>query len=480
MTLVAGVDCSTQASKVVVCDAETGRVVREGRAPHPDATEVDPGVWEQAWEQASAGLLDGVEAISVAGQQHGMVLVDERGDPVRDALLWNDNRSAPQAGHLLDELGGARAWADLTGLVPVASFTVTKLRWVADHEPGVTDRAAAVMLPHDWLTHRLRADGGAPTTDRGDASGTGYWSPHEQCYLPDVLKRAFGRPLQTPRVAGPRELVGKTATGAVLGPGTGDNMAAALALSLGPGDVAVSLGTSGTVFATTPHPTADPSGIVAGFADATGQYLPLVCTLNAARVLTAAMSLTGGGLSRLDDLALSVSDTEGLVLLPFLDGERTPPLPEATGVVHGLTRHNATTAHLARAAVEGMLCGLADAVEALRDAAGRPRRIVLIGGAARSQAVQQVAASLFGLPLWVPDPGEYVALGAARQAAWTLSGADTPPRWALSGSTVEPERQAATAARRTRERYREVLADAGPLLGRAQAPGAATPPPRAG
>lgn len=466
MTLVAGVDCSTQSTKVLVCDAGTGEIVREGRASHPDATEVDPQVWWQAWQSASAGLLDGVAAVAVGGQQHGMVLVDEGHRPVRDALLWNDNRSAPQADRLLAELGGAGAWADLTGSVPVASFTVTKLAWVAEHEPDVARRAAGVLLPHDWLTQRLRADGAPPTTDRGDASGTGYWSPSEGRYLPDVLERAFGRSLVTPRVAGPDEAVGETAQGAILAPGTGDNMAAALALGLQPGDVAVSLGTSGTVFAVADRPTADPAGIVAGFADATGRFLPLVCTLNAARVLGAAVSLAGAELTDLDDLALSVPDSDGLVLLPFLDGERTPPLPDATGVVHGLTRRNATPAHLARAAVEGMLCGLADAVDALHDSGIEPRRVVLTGGAARSRAVQQITASLFGLPLSVPDPAEYVAVGAARQAAWVLSGETAPPAWPLGGHTIDPDPADAATARRTRERYREVLAQATPLLRR--------------
>ncbi|MPZ93720.1 MAG: xylulokinase [Propionibacteriales bacterium] len=462
---VAGVDCSTQSTKVVVCDAETGAVLREGRAAHPDLTEVDPEVWWQAWQQASDGLLDDVAAIAVGGQQHGMVLTDGAGTPVRDALLWNDNRSAPQASDLLDELGGPEAWAEATGLVPVASFTVTKLRWVAQHEPEAAARAEGVVLPHDWLTHRLRADtSAAPTTDRGDASGTGYWSPFDETYRTDLLRLAFGRELAVPRVAGPREVVGETSTGAVLAPGTGDNMAAALGLDLQPGDVAVSLGTSGTVFAVADRPPTDSSGIVAGFADATGRFLPLVCTLNAARVLGAGATLAGATLDDLDNLALSVDDADGLVLLPFLDGERTPPLPRAKGLVYGLTRANATPAHLARATVEGMLCGLADAVDALREHGTRPRRIVLIGGAARSRAVQQVASTVFGLPVAVPEPGEYVARGAARQAAWTLAGSGQPPRWASSTHTIEPDESRTTAAAALRARYREVLQQASPLL----------------
>jgi xylulokinase len=468
MTLVAGVDCSTQATKVVVCDAATGEVVRSGRAAHPDRTEFDPAVWWSAYETASDGLLDDVEAIAVGGQQHGMVLVDEAGAPVRHALLWNDNRSAPQAEQLIDELDGPDAWATAVGSVPVASFTVTKLRWVAEHEPEAGRRATGVVLPHDWVSFQLVEKAAGFTTDRGDVSGTGYWSPATGEYRPDLLRRAFGADLVLPRVAGPREPIGHTAAGAVVGPGTGDNMAAALGLGLGPGDLAISLGTSGTVFAVTDEPTADGSGIVAGFADATGAYLPLVCTLNAARVLEAAASIAGVDLDDLDDLATSVDDADGLVLLPYLDGERTPPLPDATGVLHGLTRRNATPAHLARAAVEGMLCGLVDAVDALRQHGAEPRRVVLIGGAARSRAVQRIATELLGLEITVPEPGEYVALGAARQAAWTLAGSGQPPAWSIDGHRVEPDPVRTATGEQTRARYRAVLAGAGPLLSSGQ------------
>jgi xylulokinase len=425
---------------------------------------VDPCVWWQAWQEAATGLLDGVEAVAVGGQQHGMVLVDDDAEPVRDALLWNDNRSASAARALVEELGGPDVWATATGSVPVASFTVTKLRWVAEHEPEVADRASGVMLPHDWITHRLRG-GGEPTTDRGDASGTGYWSPAEGEYRPDLLRTAFGRDLALPRVAGPREAVGETPDGLVLGPGTGDNMGAALGLELEPGDVVVSLGTSGTVFSLADRPTADASGIIAGFADATGRFLPLACTLNAARVPGAALRMAGAELGDLDRLALSVTDTEGLVLLPFLDGERTPPLPEAAGLLHGLTRSNATPAHLVRASVEGMLCGLADAVDALDASGVSPRRVVLIGGAARSAAVQQITAGLFALPVSVPEAREYVALGAARQAAWVLTGDEAPPSWKVDAAEILPDDAAESYYRRVRETYSAVLAGARPLLG---------------
>jgi xylulokinase len=466
-SLVAGVDCSTQATKVVVCDAATGEVLREGRAPHPDATQVDPAEWFRAWEIASDGLLDGVSAISIGGQQHGMVLLSADGEVVHPAVLWNDTSSADATVELVSELGGPEAWASAVGSVPVPSFTVTKLRWVRSAAPDAAARAEAVVLPHDWLTHQLAADRSGIsdlTTDRGDVSGTGWWSPITNSYRPDLVELAFGRSLSLPRVAGPAEVVGHTASGAALAAGTGDNMAAALGLDLRPGDVAVSLGTSGTAFATSTSPTADPSGFVAGFADATGGYLPLVCTLNAARVLSATATLLGLDLAALDEAALSSSGSAGLVMLPYLDGERTPDLPHSTGLIYGLTRATAQPSTMARAAVEGMLCGLADAVDALR-AQGLPvERVLLLGGAARSRAVQALAPALLGAPVVLPEPAEYVALGAARQAAWAVSGADTPPTWGAAVSKPEPSILTDPEAARIRDLYAAALNGTRPLL----------------
>jgi xylulokinase len=447
MTLVAGVDSSTQSCKVVVRDAASGALVREGRAAHPAGTEVDPRAWTVALDSAvaAAGGLDDVAALSVGGQQHGMVCLDEGGDVVRDALLWNDVRSAQAAADLVVELGdgdplrGAQAWAQAVGVVPVASFTAAKLRWLADAEPGNADRTAAVCLPHDWLTWQLSADRSLATlaTDRGDASGTAYFSAATGQYRLDLLERAFrGRRPLVPQVAAPSAAVGTLAgsAGTLLGPGTGDNAAAALGLGAREGDVVVSIGTSGVVSAVSATPSADPTGIVAGFADATGRHLPLVCTLNAARVLDATAQLLGVSLDELSALALSAPvGADGLVLVPYLEGERTPNLPLATGAVHGLTLRTATPAHLARAAVEGLLCGLADGIDALRAEGVRVDRVLLIGGGARSEAVQRLAPGVFGRPVLVPPAGEYVADGAARQAAWVLSGAAEPPEWKTAG-----------------------------------------------
>ncbi len=295
-----------------------------------------------------------------------MVVVDEAGEVIRPALLWNDLRSAQAARELIAERGGPRWWAEQTGSVPSASFTVTKLRWLAAHEPEHAARVARVMLPHDWLTWRLgmggaggagaAAGGAEPATDRGDASGTGYFSPASGRWLPEIAAAALGHEPGLPRIAKPSEVVGETAGGAVLAPGTGDNMGAALGLSLEPGELVISIGTSGTAYAVTERASADETGMVAGFADATGRFLPLIATVNAGLVLSAVAALTGTDLDGLSARALAAEPgAGGIALLPYLDGERSPNRPDATGVLRGLTTRNATAANLARAAIEAVL-----------------------------------------------------------------------------------------------------------------------------
>ena len=436
MALVLGVDSSTQATKLEARDAETGRLAASARAPHPPTSpprsEQDPAAWWDALAAAGAALGAGpVDALAIAGQQHGMVVLGSAGEVLRPAKLWNDTESAPDAAALVDRLG-AEAWSEAVGLVPVASYTVTKLAWLRRCEPEAWARLAQVLLPHDWLN--LRCTGEA-ATDRGDASGTGYWSPKAGEYRTDLLAlvdadRDWAGSL--PDVWGPGEPVGRLAGEArerfgpaLVGPGTGDNMAAALGLGLAPGDVAVSVGTSGTVFTVSDTPAADPEGLVAGFADATGRYLPLVCTLNAARVLDTVAALLGVDHEGLDELARAAPPgARGLTLLPYLDGERTPNRPDATGTLAGLrTSHG--RADLARAAVEGVVHGLLDGLDALlAQGLTAGGRVVLVGGGARSRAVRQVLADLSGRPVEAHTDAETVARGAAVQAAAVLAGAD--------------------------------------------------------
>nr|WP_300147912.1 FGGY family carbohydrate kinase [Propionicimonas sp.] len=466
MARVIGVDSSTQSCKVVVRDAGTGELLAAGRAPHPAGTEVDPAHWWTALRAAltEAGGLAGVAAVSIAGQQHGMVALDADGRVIRPALLWNDTRSAGAAADLVAEVG-AGAYAARTGVVPVASFTATKLRWLRDHEPGNAGRVAAVCLPHDWLTWRLRGYGPAGeselgpaldelVTDRSDASGTAYWSPTTGGYDRELLELALGRDAVLPRVLGPTESAG--GPGVLVGPGAGDNAAAALGLDARPGDVVVSLGTSGTVFAATTRPVADPTGIVAGFADATGGFLPLVCTLNAARVLDAVAGLLGVDHAKLARLALEAAPgAGGAVLVPWFEGERTPNLPDATATLAGLTLVNTTRPAVARAAVEGMLCGLAAGLGAVRDLGVGVGRVLLIGGAAANPAVQTIAGQVFDVAVHVPTPGEYVADGAARQAAWVLTG--QRPDWPVAiAATPVPDHRPEITAQYDREAARHL------------------------
>lgn len=466
--LVAGVDSSTQSCKVVVRDLATGSTVRAGRASHPDGTEVDPAAWWEALRAAlaEAGGLGDVGAIAVGGQQHGMVVLDADGRVIRPALLWNDTRSAEAASALIAEFG-AEELARRTGSVPVASFTATKLRWLREAEPENAARVAAVALPHDWLTWRLRGFGPADesplgpvleelVTDRSDASGTCYWSPAAGEYDRELLVAALGHDAVLPRVLGPAEAAGTVNPGftdgaeVAIGPGAGDNAGAALGLDARPGDVVVSIGTSGTVFAVTGTPVADPTGTVAGFADASGAFLPLVATLNAARILNAVGGLLGVDHDELGRLALAAEPgSGGLVLQPYFEGERTPNRPDATATLFGMTLASSTRENLARAAVEGLLCGLADGLDAVTGLGVAAERILLIGGAAQNPAVARIAAQVFSAPVVVPEPGEYVAAGAAAQAAWVLTG--TRPSWPLAVSAEpapdpRPEIRAAYAA----------------------------------
>ena len=450
MALVLGVDSSTRSTKALLVDADDGTVVAQSAAPHPPGTEVDPRAWLNAVEVAANGFRDRADALAVGGQQHGMVALGEDGEPVRDALLWNDTRSAPQAQALIEELGGPQACAEALGSVLVASFTVTKLRWLRDHEPERAERVAEVLLPHDYVSRHLSAPGTTAFTDRGDASGTGYFAIRDGAWRPDLAKAALGHEPRLPRVVQPGDIAADTADGRPVGAGTGDNMAAALGLDLQPGDVLVSIGTSGVASTVGRQPIADGTGTLTGFADATGGFLPMVTTINAAGILDLQADWLGVDHDELAALALqSAPGANGVTVLPYYGGERTPNRPEAAGTWTGLTPRT-TRADLARAAFEALLCSLADAVDALLTATGdEPRRILLVGGATRSPAVRALAPAILGRPVVLPPTGEYVARGAARQAAWARSGAPTPPEWPLPDTeTLEADPTPAV-----RERY---------------------------
>jgi xylulokinase len=366
-----------------------------------------------------------------------MVALDDGGTPVRDALLWNDTRSAHAAVDLIEEMGGPQACADAIGSVLVASFTSAKLRWLRDHEPDNAARVARVLLPHDYVSLHLAADGTEPFTDRGDASGTGYFATAAGEWRPDLLAQALGHDAALPRVVPPGAVAGKTRHDRVIAGGTGDNMGAALGMALEPGDVLVSVGTSGVASAISSVPVADGTGTVTGFADASGGFLPMVTTMNAAGILDLQARWLGVDHDGLAELALqSMPGAGGVTLLPYYGGERTPNRPDAVGTWTGLTPAT-TRADLARAAYESLLCSLADAVDRLVAATGEtPKRVLMVGGATKSAALRELAPAVLGCPVLLPPPGEYVALGAARQAAWALAGTSEPPAWAAAETTV--------------------------------------------
>ncbi|MFJ9682381.1 xylulokinase [Streptomyces sp. NPDC101194] len=445
-TVVIGVDSSTQSTKAAFVDAGTGRLLSVGRAPHvvtgeAGARESDPEVWWRALcDAVAAGLKESgvaasaVTGIAVAGQQHGLVVLGPDGRSLRPAMLWNDTRSAPQAAALTAALGGAAAWTARTGSVPVAAITASKWQWLRENEPENAAGAAAVRLPHDFLTERLT---GAAVTDPGDASGTGWYSTATGAYDPGLLELLGLDASLLPEVArtGATRIGSLTSEAAdalglpasiAVAAGTGDNMSAAVGLGLGGAGLldhpVLSLGTSGTVFAASR--TRPASTALSGFAATDGTYLPLACTLNCTLAVDKIAALLG--LDRED----AVPGGEA-VLLPYLDGERTPDLPTAAGLLTGL-RHDTTPQQLLGAAYEGAVVTVLRALDELLRACGldpadpevaaRPLR--LIGGGARGHAWVETVRRLSGRPLIVPDSGELVALGAAALAAAAATGDD--------------------------------------------------------
>lgn len=463
MPLVAGIDSSTQSCTVELRDADTGELLGGGRSPHPPTapplSEQDPNRW---WEALAAALrqaarvagrpLSEIRAMSVAGQCHGLVMLDAAGRPLRPAKLWNDTQSTPEAIDMVDQLGPG-GWARMVGSTPTAAFTISKLAWVAHHEPRHLQNLVHLLLPHDYLTFRLT---GRAVTDRSEASGTGYFAAHSGQWRTDLLDR-FVTPLdwaaKLPTVLAPDESAGELTAdaaatlglrpGTLVGPGAGDTHAGALGLGVRDGDIGYSLGTSGVVFSSSRHPVFDESGWVDGVADATGGYLPLVCTLNAAKVTDTFARLLSVSLDQLSALALAADPApDRPVLAAYLDGERSPNRPAAAGTLHGLT--SATTPEqLARSAFEGVLLGLNRGQRALENLGiATDLDVLLTGGGARSAAYRQILADLLQRPVLLKNAPEAAARGAAIQAATILAGvttAQTCDEWQPTAAlTVEP------------------------------------------
>ena len=457
---VAGVDSSTQSVKIVVRDAATGELISSASRPHPDGTEVDPAHWWQALQEviAEVGGLESFDAIGIAGQQHGMVVLDKNGEVIRPALLWNDTRSSNSAYSLNNEFSDIHT---RTGSKLVASFTATKLRWLKDNEPENAKKVAAVALPHDWLSWKLTGSKEINDlfTDRSDASGTGYFNPANNKYDLEILEKALGHAnVVLPKVLEPNQFGfdnGKLRISA----GAGDNASGAIGVGATVGDLIISLGTSGTAFAVSATPTQDNSGEIAGFADASGNFLPLACTLNAAKVFNATAELLGLTFEKYSELALQAEPgAGGLLFMPHFDGERTPDRPDAKGSIQGITHSNFTPSNIARASIEGVIAGIAYAGFGLEKLGVARKRILLIGGAAKNPAVRKIATEIFGQDIFVPPAGEYVADGAARQAAWALSGNKELPNWSKGDfEKIAMDSSKSAVAEQVRKRYFEAI-----------------------
>src|SRR5881397_738153 len=436
-----GVDCGTQSTKVVLRDGVTGGVVAVGRAPHElierdDGTrEQDPAWWIDALRiavrDATRGERFDIGGIGVSGQQHGLVCLDQSDRPVRAAKLWNDTTTARECAELTRTLGGESRVLELTGNLLLPGYTAPKIAWLARHEPDAYARTARMCLPHDYLNLWLT---GMFVTEFGDASGTAYFDVRARRYsdavlaaidptrdwtrtLPPIVRSLSVVGTLRPEVA---ESLGLEA-GIPISAGGGDNMCAAIGSDLVvEGPVAVSLGTSGTVFAYRAEPSVDPLGEAAAFCDSTGGWLPLACTLNCTSATEWVRELFT--MEHADvDAAVANGGTKGLAFLPYLSGERTPNRPEGAGMFVGLRPDHGRDA-IVHAVVEGVTFGLAYALNALRRTGVAPTEATVIGGGSASNAWVQLCADVFDLPVVRPAIVEAAASGAARQAQWAVEG----------------------------------------------------------
>ena len=442
-----GVDCGTQSLRVIAWDPHSGSLASSSQdyglisGLPPGHKEQHPQDWIDALETCMGRLgdrgvnLSRVRAIGVSGQQHGLVLLDQSDNVLRPAKLWNDTSTGAQCHRIVEAAGGLDAYREEIGNSLPPGFTASKILWVKENEPGTYRRIASLLLPHDYLNLHLTGD---KTSEAGDASGTGYFQVARRAWSDRALRWLdLQRDLRPclPRLIGAREPAGQLRSslarrwglpaGVQVSSGGGDNMMGAIGSgNVSGGKVTVSLGTSGTLYCYSPTPVLDPQGEIAAFCDSTGGWLPLACTMN---VTVATEMVRSGFLSgTLEEFNRRIetvpAGSEGLILLPYLEGERMPNVPEGTGVLLGLSPRTASPGHLARACMEGVTLGLRYGLDRLRELGARPGEIRLVGGGSRSRVWRQIAADVFGCPVINLIHEEGPAFGAALQAAWCREG----------------------------------------------------------
>jgi xylulokinase len=446
MSLYIGVDSGTQSVKAVALDLETGAVVAEARRPHHMITglpaghmEQHPEEWVVAMEAALGEVAQRIDrarvrGIGVSGQQHGFVPLDEKGEVIRPAKLWCDTSTAAECEILTRKLGGARAVIRRTGLPFLPGYTAPKVLWLKRKEPANFRRLRHILLPHDYLNLHLT---GRYFMEQGDASGTGFLDVRRRAWsaaatgavdgrvadcLPPATASAEPCGLLKPDLAAKFGFSAET----IVSAGGGDNMMGAIGTgNVVPGVVTASFGTSGTIYAFSRSPVVDPAGEIAAFCSSTGGWLPLLCTMNVTGVTEQVRNLFGWSLAELEAAAAGApAGSEGLTLLPYFTGERTPNLPRGTGVYFGLNHATLSKGHLARAAMEGTTLGMNYGLRRLKALGVAPKEIRLTGGGARSPLWRRIAADIFGVPVVAMTQDESAALGAALQAAWC----DSPGR----------------------------------------------------
>ncbi|WP_339489274.1 xylulokinase [Pseudomonas sp. EL_65y_Pfl2_R95] len=438
-----GIDCGTQGTKALILNPETGEVLGQGSASHqlisgPNGRrEQHVDQWLTALEQATHAALQqaglsgqAIKGMAVSGQQHGLVLLDQQGTVLRPAKLWCDTESTAENQKLLDDLGGEAGSIERLGVAIAPGYTLSKLLWTQRHHPKIYAQIAHILLPHDYINYWLT---GRCCSEYGDASGTGYFNIRTRTWDTELLDHLdpTGRLIKAlPELIEPDQPVGTLRAEAaqrlhlnpdvIVASGGGDNMMGAIGTgNIRPGAITMSLGTSGTLYAYGDQPVISSHPQVAAFCSSSGGWLPLICTMN----LTSASGLIQHLLElNLDDFATLVDSApigaDGLLLMPFFNGERVPALPHATASLSGITSENLNRANLCRAVVEGTLFSLRYGLDLLRDSGIKSREIRLIGGAAKSPMWRQAVADIMATPLVCPEHTEAAALGAAIQAAW--------------------------------------------------------------
>lgn len=438
-----GVDCGTQSTKVVVVNPDTLQTLGIGSGGHDMISgdhgrrEQQPQWWVDAFQTAFAEAIRNagvsprsIRAIGVSGQQHSMVAIDADGEPVYPAKLWCDTETAEQSAALINQMGGANACLDTIGVVPQPALTAPKIAWLREHSPEAYQRIATVLLPHDYLNFYLT---GRRTAEASDASGTGYFDTrrrvwHEPAFTaaaPDLDPESV-----LPQLLEPLDPVGVVrkeiaeqlglADDVIVSAGGGDNAMAAIGIgNINAGQIAMSLGTSGTLFGYSGQPVVTTDGLINNFCAAQGGWLPLVCTLNVTSVTSQLRTILGMETGTFEEnIANAPPGAEGITMLPFFNGERVPDLPNATGSFTGLSDHNFTADNLCRAAVEGVTFGLRYGLDLFRDNDMEANEIRLVGGGAKSPVWRQIVADIMGAAVVYPQVAEAAAFGGALQAQW--------------------------------------------------------------